>query len=194
MVYTEVGWASDETHPLSQANMKTLDSGVLSAHRGWRPVTEPGGELITADTTFSIGSGEYEIVRVHLRGTLNGLGRIALRVNADVTADLHRTADTVFRMSDGAVVSNNTGNATTWGIARWSDNMNVAQATIYNTNSNSNLAMEGSGFRSGSASADRERTISGGDLADLRLLSSLRVLSTIATLASVRVWIDGLRT
>ena len=29
MSYTPVGWANDETHPLSQANMKTLDGGIV---------------------------------------------------------------------------------------------------------------------------------------------------------------------
>jgi len=29
MVYTPVGWANDTTHPLSQANMKTLDAGIV---------------------------------------------------------------------------------------------------------------------------------------------------------------------
>lgn len=32
MTYTPVGWWDDETHPLSQANMKTLDGGVRDVH------------------------------------------------------------------------------------------------------------------------------------------------------------------
>ena len=34
MTYTEVGWANDETHPLSQANMKTLDAGIVGVAGG----------------------------------------------------------------------------------------------------------------------------------------------------------------
>ena len=33
-LYQPVGWANDETHPMSQDNMKTLDAGIVGVAGG----------------------------------------------------------------------------------------------------------------------------------------------------------------
>ena len=62
MVYTPVGWANDTTHPLSQANMKTLDAGVLAAHDPLDVAEVTSGTAATLTLTVPAGVTSARVV------------------------------------------------------------------------------------------------------------------------------------
>lgn len=97
MTYTPVGWWDDETHPLSQANMKTLDGGVRDVHtsdyrRGGRVLVgyynrESDGS--TSDNTivarvplWAQGFRFFELIlTASAAGDSSDMGRCTLRFN-----------------------------------------------------------------------------------------------------------------
>ena len=162
--------------------------------RGWEDITPAGGQVITDETVIDIPPETYDMIRVTIRGSLDGEGYVSLRINNDSTPELHRRAWTVWQINDGSVATSGADDTTVWRMARWSTAPNnIAWCTIYNTDVSSFLTMEGQGFRAAAGLATRERTEFYGALSATRLLSSLRFGGFLANVDSVRVWIEGHR-
>ena len=196
MSYVPVGWANDETHPLSQANMKVLDAGIVAADRGWVDITEPGGQVITSGHTFSIPTGEFDMVKVRARGSLTDFGYLNLRVNDDSTSGLHLRSILVLDPNTGEADVNFTDAAASWRLAQWDTSTNnIVEATIYATDLDPGLlSMQSEGFRSNTTASQRRRSLMDGRLAFGRTLDSIRLFGAVgANINSVRVWIEGHR-
>lgn len=177
-----------------EAQLQRIDGDVsdLQDAPGWVPIVN--GVTITSITNFPIEPGVYSMLHVRLRGWLTDVGRVGMRVNDDFTAGLHRTAWTAYRLDTGAAVDSNSLDTTIWSIAQWSTVVASAEAVIYGTDATARLNYEGHGFRPASGTTIRQKTLSGGDLASPRLLSSLTISSsTGSNVDEIKVWIEGYR-
>lgn len=174
------------------ASAQTLADRVSSLENapGWRPLHD---QTISSATVFAIEPGVYSMIRVAARGRLDNEGRIFMQVNADDTFGLHRFAWRAYPLDTGNPGDGNVGDLTVWAIAQWSTAFNnVAVATIFETDRSADLSFVGYGYRAAVGTGAREWTLSGGDLADSRLLSSLRIGAAGAgQLDTVRIHIEG---
>lgn len=193
-----------------EAELSRIDDDVVDLQgqitainsQGWHDITPPAGIEISSNTTFLIDSGDFDIVRLYLRGALasltgGGNGEIGIRVNNDSTADMHWRQMITWNCSDGSVNDAIANDGSVWRLAQWSDSAssNVAYATIYRTHLNSFLGFEGGGHRASPSASGRRRSLSSGSLSQTRLLTSINVRNvfTGAEIDHCHVWIEGHR-
>ena len=190
MVYTPVGWANDTTHPLSQANMKNLDAGLVSAHQGWRPISD-GVEATTGQFTIAVPAG-YEHLRLKLRGHKDAVGDVAIRVNEDSTAELHRW----FLIEQPAEGSDTKrfASATAWRVAEWSTVPGaLADATLWRVTGGLDVSFNSTGVRQGTVASTHKVLHGAGKLTAGRTVTSLQVISITAGVSFTECewWLEG---
>lgn len=177
----------------------------------WVPVAQVGGWETIVSTTISgntdiditLGgrypAGTFDTIWIKLVGGLTeSAEQIAVRVNGDSTAGLHEWAYTATELLTGGVDSAEADESGIWEVARWGGNDNcTAECTIYGTDADALLSFQGEGYRSASTQSLRQRTLSGGQLASSRLLSSVEIrasgLATPKNTPGVHVTIAGHR-
>ena len=171
MSYAPVGWWDDGVHPLSQANMKTVDQGLIDAHRGWRPA---GTGAITSNTNIiDIGvPAGFDMVRLHVTGRLLGTANVGVVFNASTNS--HRWMFDAFSGDGGRVHSAGTSssaNVTQWGTVV----QNALTVHVLDTTGRCTYLADGS--RISDTAGVRTRTVGSGGLTSSITLSSLTLVS-----------------
>ena len=190
MSYTPVGWASDGVHPLSQANMKTLDAGIASAHDRW--VLQEGS--FTGDGPLDLAlpaSHGYSRLHMHLSGSMSAPDYLRMRINGASTTHLFGFYAT---NPTGAVIDDVYSPGTSsflmaeWGGAEGGILNVVAQQTPGNR-----FTYESVGTRISATSTAHRRSVSWGRLGDTGEVTAIRFLSnTAATVLTCHYRISGL--
>ena len=185
MVYTPVGWANDETHPLSQANMKTLDGGIADAHD--RVETEvlrfiaSGGGGVNQETFLispaALSEHQWRYLYFRFTGRFNQADYLRVRYNDDNTAGLH-SRGLVVTQADGTVGDDEFASADTfWWLCQWGSGIGQeAWLEMHFAETTTQHGFGGGGTRIGATAATMRRSESWGRLEEARgPLTSLRV-------------------
>ena len=171
--FTPVGWWDDGVHPLSQANMKTVDQGLIDAHRGWRPVTDGAISSNTNIIDIVVPAG-FDMVRLSVVGRLTGaVANVGVRFNQPASLD-HRWMFDEFSGDGGRqhqAGTSSSGNVTRWGTAVG----NTLLVTVLDTDSRLSWLADGS--RVSDTAGVRTRTVGSGALTTSATLAGMRVVS-----------------
>lgn len=187
---TEPILAEQVENELIRVDQDIEDAGNRYLGTGWHDITPLGGQVITGETIFQIPPQEFDMIQINFRGNLDDEGIVNVRVNNDLTEDLHRR----FRYTINAqgFTNQTASDGGVWLIADWGSGAGcTAWMRIYNTHLNSILAFEGGGTRVASGLNPRRITASMGSINANRILSSLRINATNANINTMRVWIEG---
>ena len=172
--FTPVGWWDDGVHPLSQANMKTVDQGLIDAHRGWRPITT--GSLDTATNTIDISvPAGFAMLRLHVAGRLSGgVANVGVRVNPPTSLD-HRW---VFDELSGDGRTSYAGTSSSANVTRWGT---VVQnpLTVHFLDTTGRCVYLADGGRISDTESIRSRTVGSGSLTASATITVLRVVSNL---------------
>lgn len=158
------------------------NAAIVEAAKGWVPIVEDffsGTPPFTVDLTVGgkYPAGTFSVVKIYATGSLSGsAGHVTMRVNNDITADLHESARIRQRASDGSVVDSALGTGTIWRIGRWGTltGGSSLECTIFNTDTSNFLTFKSSSGAIGSTASVSHETRFWGRLNDSRLLDSLR--------------------
>ena len=174
MSYTPVGWWDDGVHPLSQANMKTVDAGLISAHKGWRPITSGALETQATSIPIDVPAG-FSMVRLNVVGRLVASpSTIGVMFNSASNDHLWFFEELV---ADG---TSNTfqGVSSSASVTRWSNvRQNTMSIQLLTTTGRCSYLSEGS--QTSLVAASRTRCVGSGSLSADATLSSLTVVSGV---------------
>src|SRR5690606_22028030 len=178
-----------------------LAEDIEEAAVGWTPIGAGEQSNVSAFVIDVTAGGKYppgtfSLMRLYLRGEMDGDAQwVSLNINNSLTEDSHRTSWLRYN-AQGSLEASGHEDRVTWRIAYWSGTLiaNVAQVTLYATNTPSYVSYEATGTYIATGGSASNRSVTWGRLNENRLVTSLRVgrIGT-ADIATCRWWLEGWR-